>query len=467
MKVLLATPYPPLRDGIAAYAAQVATGLRAEGHHVDVCSPLPSAAPHHADFRTPAGLRALRQLATGFDQVDVQFQPEAWFATLHGMRFRRHAAAIARTFRSLPGLTVTVHEVDHDRGRGRSREARAWRRLWDAVPTVRLHTEEERQRFAAGFEYPSARIEVVHHGARFVKAYDGDRATARAELGIAPDEFVFLCIGFVQPHKGFDRAVHAFATLDRGARPLRLDIVGSVRVATAEHDAYVAYLERLADTTAGTHLHLGFVSDVRFDQWIAACDAVVIPYRTIWSSSVLERALLFERPVITTAVGGLADQGGGAARIVHGPEELAAAMAAVAGVGAADDTAAAGGSPRDRAQVLVRRRARALHDWFDPLDLGDGLAGDASTGRRLAGDMPPSVSARVQHLVYRAVARVARPVMGAFERRLAVVIGRETTKLREQLRADLAALARDGKLAEGDDSMRDDARRVETPADPD
>lgn len=464
MKVLLATPYPPLRDGIAAYAAQVAAGLRAEGHAVDVCSPLPSAAAHHADFRTRAGLRTLRDLAVGFDQVDVQFQPEAWFATLHGVRFQRQAAAIARTFRALPGLAVTVHEVDHERGRGRSREARAWRRLWDAVPTVRLHTEEERRRFAEGFDCPPERIEVVHHGARFVKAYDGDRAAARAELGIDDDAFTFLCIGFVQPHKGFDRAVRAFGSLDGASLELRLDVVGSVRVATSEHDAYVAYLERLADTTPGTHLHLGFVSDVRFDQWIAASDAVVIPYRRIWSSSVLERALLFDRPVITTAVGGLADQSGGAATLVHGPEELVEAMAEFAGVPIADATDESDARPRDRAQARIRRRARALHDWIDPLDLGDGLD-DGATGRRLAGDMPPSFAARAKHLVYRAVAKVARPVMGAFERRLAVVIGRETAKLREQLRADLAALARDGKLAEGDDAMRDDARRVDPPAD--
>ena len=396
MKVLLATPYPPLRDGIAAYAAQV--------------------------------------------------------------------AAIARTFRALPGLAVTVHEVDHDRGRGRSREARAWRRLWAAVPTVRLHTEEERERFAAGFDYPNERIDVVHHGARFVKAYDGDRKAARAELGIADDAFTFLCIGFVQPHKGFDRAVRAFASLDRAERALRLDVVGSVRVATSEHDAYVAYLERLADTTPGTHLHLGFVSDVRFDQWIAASDAVVIPYRRIWSSSVLERALLFDRPVVTTAVGGLADQSGGAARLVHDPEELVVAMAELADV-AVTSIDEPGGRPRDGAQARIRQRARALHDWIDPLDLGDGLD-DGTTGRRLAGDMPPSFTARAQHFVYRVLARVARPVMGAFERRLSIVVGRETTKLREQLRADLAALARDGKLAEGDDAMRDDARRGDSSADP-
>ena len=50
--------------------------------------------------------------------------------------------------------------------------------------------------------------------------------TARAALGLPADEHVFLCIGFVQPHKGFDRAVRAFAGL--AAQGARLDVVGSV-----------------------------------------------------------------------------------------------------------------------------------------------------------------------------------------------------------------------------------------------
>ena len=53
-------------------------------------------------------------------------------------------------------------------------------------------------------------------------------ADLRRELGLEEHEFCFLCIGFLQHHKGFDRAVQAFARIP--GSHLRLDVVGSVRM---------------------------------------------------------------------------------------------------------------------------------------------------------------------------------------------------------------------------------------------
>ena len=39
-----------------------------------------------------------------------------------------------------------------------------------------------------------------------------------------------------------------------------------------------------------------------------ASDVVVIPYKEIWSSAVVARAKLFEKPVIARNIGGLKDQ---------------------------------------------------------------------------------------------------------------------------------------------------------------
>jgi hypothetical protein len=52
----------------------------------------------------------------------------------------------------------------------------------------------------------------------------------------------------------------------------------------------------------------GFMSDEMFDRWIVAADVVVLPYRNIWSSGVLERAQLYNVPAIVTDVGGLRHQ---------------------------------------------------------------------------------------------------------------------------------------------------------------
>jgi hypothetical protein len=56
------------------------------------------------------------------------------------------------------------------------------------------------------------------------------------------------------------------------------------------------------------HLLESFVSNEDFDTWISASDCVVLLYSEIWSSGVLGRARILERPAIVSAVGGLPDQ---------------------------------------------------------------------------------------------------------------------------------------------------------------
>ena len=150
------------------------------------------------------------------------------------------------------------------------------------------------------------RTAVTAHGAHFVRRTTMTRDAARRSLGIPEDELVFLAIGFIQPHKQFDLAVRAFDGL--GGQGCSLHVVGSVRVDEPQHLAYLAELQALVEATPAAHLHNQYVSDEQFDRWLVASDVVVLPYRNIWSSGVLERALLYDRQVIATAVGGLSHQ---------------------------------------------------------------------------------------------------------------------------------------------------------------
>ena len=330
MRLLMVTPYPPLRDGIAAYAVQSVARLRATGEQVEVLSPDPSAAHHHLDLRGTRGPLALARRVRSYDKVVVQFHPDVFFPVpCDKWRFVAVCAGLEVVFRAARDLEVRVHEADYQSGRGNGVAARAARRMWAAAPHIVVHSEAERRAFCEGFGVAAERVEVVDHGADFVRYTTADRAEARAALAIPDDEFMFLSIGFIQPHKGFDRAVRAFAGL--GEQGCRLDVVGSVRV---EEQAYLDYhdeLARLADATAGVNLHTRWLSDEEFDRWLVASDVVVLPYRTIWSSSVLERAALYGRPVIVTAVGGLQGQSAGRAVVVTDDDALVTAMWDAAG----------------------------------------------------------------------------------------------------------------------------------------
>lgn len=363
MKILMVTPYPPVRDGIAAYAVQTVARLRADGHHVETLSPAPSAAHHHLHLVGPRGALALAKRVRRYDRVIVQFHPDFFYPTgSEGLSRAIESSALATAFRLARDLEVVVHEVDYSRGRRLGPAALAERVLWRSADRIVVHTEVERADMAKSFGVPIARVDVGAHGADFIKRVSMTRQEARAHFGLPADGHMFLSIGFIQPHKGFDRAVRAFSGM--GAAGCRLDVVGSVRVEEEQYLDYLDELRDLVDSVPGAHLHEEFVSDTDFDRWLVAADTVVLPYRFIWSSSVFERAALYERPIIATRVGGLADQGAErpGITIVDDDAGLAAALRGATGelVPAAHDAgwAAVRDGGRDEVMAAVRDRAR-------------------------------------------------------------------------------------------------------------
>jgi glycosyltransferase involved in cell wall biosynthesis len=379
----MVTPYPPTRDGVANYAVQEVKRLRAEGHDVEVLSPGPSAAHHHLELRGVRGGLALAKRVRGYDRVIVQFHPAMFFpepstsperAAIYG--------ALAVAWRAASDIELRVHEFPHEGAAGSRLEAKAGRAMWQAVDHISVHTEVERELLASAYGISASRIAVVDPGANFERRTELTQDEARLRLGLDPEGFVFLSIGFLQPHKGFDRAVRAFG--DLGDRGCRLEIVGSLRVDAPEYVVYLEDLRELVDETDGVTLHEEYVSDAEFDVWIVAADALVLPYRLIWSSSVCERASLYQRPLIASRVGGLEDQTPADAIMVDSDRGLAEAMQRVAGL----EPVALPAGPwpgADRAAVMreIRSRAGAHHSAFARSRNGATAAG--TTLRR----MPP------------------------------------------------------------------------------
>ncbi len=326
-RVLMISPYPPVRDGIASYALQTVRALRREGLDVEVLSPGPSAAHHHLDLRGPRGALALAKRIRDYDRVIVQFHPDFFYPDPGDPRSRMiESLALALPFSLARRLEVVVHEIDGRHGNPRRPDGQVARRLWHLPESIKVHTNSERAAFIADFGVDPARVQLIAHGADFRPHTQMSREAARESLSIEPDAYVFLAIGFVQPSKGFDRAMEAFDGL--AVAGARLDVVGSVRTDDPDIVRHASDLADLADTVDGVTLHLGYVSDELFDRWIVAADVIVLPYRNIWSSGVMERAALFDRPVIATRVGGLAEQAAarGDVRLVDDDRELRAAM---------------------------------------------------------------------------------------------------------------------------------------------
>ena len=450
-RILVVSPYPPVRDGIGAYAVQQVHALRQQGHDVEVCSPWPSAAHHHLALKGPKGARALGKLMAGFDRVIVHFHPDVFYVDPSTPTSRiSTGTALARAFKHGPPVEIRLHEVDRrwasadEQVEASSRSgfvadqvfaaaARATRSVFQAAAEITVHVPEHQRMMIEQFGVSAAKVRLVDHGEDFTRRVPDDRAAARASLGLPADGHVFVCIGFIQPHKGFDRAATAFRGLaEHGAS---LHIVGSVRVDDPSAVDHQRELEALEAQVPGVHLHLGFVSDEAFDRWIVAADTVVLPYRHIWSSSVAERARLYGRPVIATRVGGLADQIGEVPGnvVVDDNAGLAVAMADAVGATRATSTASTWefDGPVDRAAVMteVHRRAAAQRG----IKVKATTTAPGSPAR--PGAVPEHVATPLRRL--RAVppppATSARPGVSSIKRVIRRVIAWEVDPLREQL----------------------------------
>jgi glucosyl-dolichyl phosphate glucuronosyltransferase len=332
---VLVSTFPPLRDGIARYAEQLAENLRRAGHSVVRISPPGGTAD--SSFRIDGGLRPLRLLrATNReDEVVVMWHP--LFFVTGGAVSRAWAYASLGFFTRKRRSTIIVHEPDARPLANRiglrrvadALEERARRWSWNSPATLSFHSERERDDFLNAHPglRDGGRLTISEHGEFFRPYASATPDEARRRLGL-DDGLLFLCIGFIGRHKGFDRAVRAFAELPSGMA--KLQIVGSLLYETNEARAYADELSDLVEQVDGACMEERFLDDAELDLWIQAADAVLAPYRSAASSSVVARARLLETRVVATAVGGLPEQLGSGDILVTNDDELTKALSDLA-----------------------------------------------------------------------------------------------------------------------------------------
>lgn len=308
----MVTTWRPMACGIGKYAEQQVTALRRQGYIIDILSPPEG----DGDFcmQLLGGLRPLRlfKVAWAYDAVWVHYTQHFFFVS--DSRLNRLVTSFAFLILMLVfgrRFTFIVHEsgvnVDQGNSGGLRRLIDRW--WWARAHRVVFHSHRERDAFAAhhGMKPEGGNLEIWPHERDFERCTDLDRDDARAMLGVEPDVVLLVCLGFIQPHKGFDRVIEALAAVPEATR-VRFKIIGSVRIAWDVAHAYARRLHEMAAQDPRVEVIETWLSDEMFDTWIVASDYIVLPYRQIWSSSVAARARLYDRPLIAADTGALSEQ---------------------------------------------------------------------------------------------------------------------------------------------------------------
>lgn len=310
MKYLIVSTYPPMRCGIGRYAFQMVKKLRESGNVVNVLSPKEGDGDFTSNLAGWFNIMKILKYAVFYDKIILQYHQSFFYDD----KLKKNFMNILGTHLSFYFLFVflknkielIIHEMPLSFS---SKLDYAFEKTkWHLCPKLIFHTQEEIKDFESRyFTLSPNKYKLCAHHTNFYKFRDSSKKEARKELGIPMDTIVFLCIGFIQPHKGFDRAIQAFSKVNNNKK-MELYVVGSLRVNWGEYVSYLQGLKNMAGETSNIHVIEKYLPDEEFDIWISSSDVIVTPYREIWSSGILARAKLFEKPVIASDVGGLHEQ---------------------------------------------------------------------------------------------------------------------------------------------------------------
>ena len=309
--------YPPRTGGGATYAYELANALGELGHQVDVYTQaVPGEAHTHATHPNVTVTRITKarplvvfstlyfsiacRLRIDFDEYDV----------IHGTLMPASTVALGPWFlRSIDApLVLTSHGTSFDEARSVHPQSPAdylFRyvfhpinvvmdavsgRFADHIIAVSEHTREQlRDRY----RFEESRLTTIPPG------IDSDRFRPVADRHpeVDPTHESILVLSRLDPRKGIDHAVRAFARLDRPNAELL--IAGTGRLEPV--------LRELADDLGvGDRVRfLGFVPDEELPSLYSSVDLFVLPSEYEGFGIVFVEAMACGTPVIGTDVGGI------------------------------------------------------------------------------------------------------------------------------------------------------------------
>lgn len=129
------------------------------------------------------------------------------------------------------------------------------------------------------------------------------KAVAREKLGFKNDSNYLLFFGFIRDYKGLDLLLKAMANDKIREKPIKLLVAGEFYT---DSKPYFNLIEK-HDLTKKVIMSNDFIPDSKVADYFNAADLVVQPYKDATQSGVTQIAYHFEKPMITTNVGGLAE----------------------------------------------------------------------------------------------------------------------------------------------------------------
>ena len=336
MRFVLVGPSAPLRGGIAIENDALARALTQAGHTVEQISfrrlyptlLFPGRTQVDETSTPSTSLPAARHC---LDSID----PHSWWTTArtivrlwpHRVTFQWwhpffapcYAAILAYLKRTSPEvrrILISHNTRPHEPLPGQDLALRLIARLCDEI-IVHARSEYELTTQIA----PYATVRMVEYPLLGTRRPLPSREEAQQRLGVSGRILLFL--GYIRKYKGLDLLLRALAQVPT-------DLAVSLLIAGEFYEPVQKYRElvQTLGLTDRVRILNRYVPEPEWPDLFSASDALVLPYRAASQSMSIALAYEFDKPVIVSRVGGLADAvEDGRTGLVAEPEPAALAAA--------------------------------------------------------------------------------------------------------------------------------------------
>jgi glycosyltransferase involved in cell wall biosynthesis len=165
-----------------------------------------------------------------------------------------------------------------------------------------IHSRAGKAEVIDRFNISPEKINVIPHGdySFFMPDSNLSKVDAKTALGISGNTKTLLFFGSIRPSKGLSTIILALPMVKQSINPVKLLIIGE------PYESYKSYRALIEQNSLQDDIYekLDYIPHEEVSLYFAAADLVVLPYREITHSGVLQIAYAFGRPVVATDLDG-------------------------------------------------------------------------------------------------------------------------------------------------------------------
>ncbi|SFP68241.1 glycosyltransferase [Hymenobacter arizonensis] len=316
MKVVIIGPAYPLRGGLATYNERLARAFQEVGDEVRIVT----FSLQYPDFLFPGQTQFSTEAGPADLEIEVSLNsvnPLSWWQVGRKLQAERPDIVVFRFWLPFMGpalgtvarmvrrnghtrvVAITDNVIPHEKRPGDAPFTRYFLSACDGFVTMSRSVLNDLQRLGFGNKPAMYRPHPLYDNFGPVK----NKADALQALKLPDTSNYLLFFGFIRAYKGLDIMLEAFADQRVAAMPVKLIIAGEFYEDAAPYEELITRFnleERIIRAT-------DFIPNEKVVDYFCASDLIVQPYKNATQSGVSQIAYHFERPMLVTDVGGLAE----------------------------------------------------------------------------------------------------------------------------------------------------------------